>query len=134
MQLEATSSYPFAHYLGEQTGPHVTTTSFQVYGGFSAFPGRTVSISCNICCCQRCLPGVHSVRWLKDKRTAIVRSSIWRWGTPKMLGYNYCHPSFLGQKAYRLYQLARMRTLRGIHLLALKIYMAAKAQEKELKG
>jgi len=30
MQLEAISSHPITSYLGEETDPHFTTTSFQV--------------------------------------------------------------------------------------------------------
>ena len=30
MQLEAISSHPMAHYLGDETNTHLTTTSFQV--------------------------------------------------------------------------------------------------------
>jgi len=30
MQLEAISSHPIVSYLGEETNPHLTTTSFQV--------------------------------------------------------------------------------------------------------
>lgn len=61
-----------------------------------AFPGRAVSTRYSARFCHRCvyLSGVHSVTWLKNGTTAIVRSSIWRRTTPRKLQYNYCHPSF----------------------------------------
>lgn len=78
--------------------------------------------------------GVRSVTWLENRRTTIVRSSIWRWRTRRKLQCSYHHPSSPHQRTYKPSQLVRRRTLRWMHLLALKTYTAAKAQEKEPKG
>lgn len=65
------------------------------------------------------LAGVHSATWLKNRRTAMPRSSIWRWRTPRKLQDNYCHPSFPDQRAYKLSELMKRRTLRAMYPLAL---------------
>ncbi|KAK4806930.1 hypothetical protein QYF61_012651 [Mycteria americana] len=73
VQLEAISSHPITHYLGEETDPHLTTTSFQAKQ--PRFPQPLLIRLLLQTLHQLCCPSLHTLQHLNV--SLVVRGPKW---------------------------------------------------------